>query len=375
MDKGRRLVSKSYGHGRIIVIWSALFCFLQVWRRELAPTATDSGRGFTIRQVSSSLFQRGIEARSAKLACRARKAAAAAKAADTAEEDSKPKKKRRGKAAPKPSDAERTADGGAAPGAWEKKRDQMLLAAVRIESHGGTQGSGFVISASANGTFVLTNHHVIRDSIHQHDRWDPVAESSKKVDRFMPVTVESFDYDERGRHLRTVQTAADIVAYSMFGDKWSFEGDLALVKLKAPITNPAATVIDEGDFDEVRALDEIIMFGCPDASELPLPTTGHVASMSEQRAGIGLMLSQVFGNPGSSGSAVFRYSEERSRYEVIAIHSLTDSRGSLTDVGRGCFLRLAIQAPDIHKFLRLHKMGHLLGLETDQSNESQAQSA
>ena len=30
------------------------------------------------------------------------------------------------------------------------------------------------------------------------------------------------------------------------------EGDLALVKLKAPITNPAATVIDEGDFDEAR---------------------------------------------------------------------------------------------------------------------------
>ncbi|CAE7264066.1 unnamed protein product [Symbiodinium sp. CCMP2456] len=157
----------------------------------------------------------------------------------------------------------------------------------------------------------------------------------------------------------------------MYGDKWSFEGDLALLKLKAPLTNPAAAVIDEGDFDEVRALDEIIMFGCPDASELPLPTTGHVASMSEQRAGIGLMLSQVFGNPGSSGSAVFRYSEKRSRYEVIAIHSLTDSRGSLTDVGRGCFLRLAIQAPEIHKFLRLHKMSHLLGLETGQSNESQ----
>ena len=60
------------------------------------PAATDSGRGFIIRQVSSSLVQRDIEARSAKLACRARKAAAAAKAADTAEEDSKPKKKRRG---------------------------------------------------------------------------------------------------------------------------------------------------------------------------------------------------------------------------------------------------------------------------------------
>ncbi|CAE7238548.1 unnamed protein product, partial [Symbiodinium pilosum] len=259
--------------------------------------------------------------------------------------------------------------------AWEQKRDQMLLAAVRVVSHGGTQGSGFVVSSSQNGTFVLTNHHVIRDSIQQSDRWDPIAQSSKKVDRFMPVKVESFDYDERGRHVRTVQTAADIVAYSMYGDKWTFEGDLALVKLKAPISNPAALVIAADDFDEVRALDEIIMFGCPDASELPLPSTGHVASLSEERAGIGLMLSQVFGNPGSSGSAVFRYSERRSRYEVVAIHSLTDSRGSLTDVGRGCFLRLAIQAPEIHKFLRLHKMEHLVGLETGQSNESQVQSA
>ena len=70
---------------------------------------------------------------------------------------------------------------------------------------------------------------------------------------------------------------------------------------------------------------------------------GHVASLSEQRAGIGLMLSQasaswgcvvffierftrrfaqVFGNPGSSGSAVFRFSPERQRYEA-AVPGLT----------------------------------------------------
>mmetsp|Transcript_52160 Transcript_52160/g.121734 ORF Transcript_52160/g.121734 Transcript_52160/m.121734 type:complete len:314 (-) Transcript_52160:65-1006(-) len=267
-------------------------------------------------------------------------------------------------------------DGPAAPVAnppWTWKRDQMMMPAVRIVSYAGTQGSGFVLATNENGTFVLTNHHVIRDSIHQHDRWDPISQSSKKVDRFMPVKVESFEYDERGKHLRTVRTAADIVAYSMYGDKWSFEGDLALVKLKAPLSStPFVSVIEEEDFHEVRALDEVIMWGCPDASELPLPSTGHVASISEERAGIGLMLSQVFGNPGSSGSAVFRYSATRARYEVIAIHCLTDSRGSLTDVGRGCFLRLAIQAPEIRKFLRLHGLDHLLGTEAGQSNQSQA---
>merc|ERR1719188_675816 len=98
-------------------------------------------------------------------------------------------------------------------------------------------------------------------------------------------------------------------------------------------------------------LDEVIMVGCPDGCERPLPTTGHVASMTEERAGVGLLLSQVFGNPGISGSAVYRFSRDRGRYEAIAIHSMVDSRGSLADAGGGSFLRLAVPAPALHAFL------------------------
>eukprot|EP00434_Breviolum_minutum_P040363 symbB.v1.2.035862.t2/scaffold4911.1/size32999/3 len=218
---------------------------------------------------------------------------------------------------------------------WETRRDQMILPAAKVISAEGKQGSAFIISDTAkNGTYVLTCHHVIRDCIKQNDRWDPLEKSSKKVEQLLPVSVETFRYDGHGRHLQTVTTSADIVAYSLFGDQWSFEGDLALLKLKVPVEITAASLISEQHFeDEVRALDEVVMVGCPDASEVPLPSTGHVASLSEVRAGIGLMLSQVFGNPGSSGSAVYRFSPERSRYEVIALHSLTDGRGSLTNVG------------------------------------------
>ncbi|CAK9041038.1 Hypothetical protein SCF082_LOCUS23763 [Durusdinium trenchii] len=42
---------------------------------------------------------------------------------------------------------------------------------------------------------------------------------------------------------------------------------------------------------------------------------------------------EVMGNPGSSGSAVYRFSPERSRYEAIALHALMDFRGKLTDEG------------------------------------------
>jgi len=166
--------------------------------------------------------------------------------------------------------------------------------------------------------------------------------------------VQVFRYDDRGRHVQTVTTSAQIVGYTQYGDEWDFEGDLALLKLQVNLDDlPHSTLIGEQEFmDEVRTLDEIVMVGCPDGSELPLPTTGHIASLTEERAGVSLLLSQVFGNQGSSGSAVYRFSPERGTYEVIAIHSMVDSRGSITGATRGSFLRLAIPAPAIHGFLR-----------------------
>lgn len=247
----------------------------------------------------------------------------------------------------------------------------MILPATRVTSAEGKAGSGFVLSDSSNGTYVLTCHHLVRDCIRQSDRWDPSEKSSKKVEQLLPCTVETFRYDPNGRHLQTVKTSAEIVAYCLYGDEWTFEGDLALLKLKAPVEIPAVHLISEEDFlKEVRPLDPVIMVGCPDASEVPFPTTGHVASLSDVRAGIGLMLSQVMGNPGSSGSAVYRFSPERSRYEAIALHALMDFRGKLTDEGHGSFLRLGVQAPEIHKFLRLHQFSHLVQQEMAEEAEA-----
>ncbi|CAE8595597.1 unnamed protein product, partial [Polarella glacialis] len=137
----------------------------------------------------------------------------------------------------------------------------MILPAARIVTPTGTQGSGFVVAHSEGATYVLTNHHVIRDCIQQNDRWDPVDKSSKKVEQLLPVSVETFRYDERGRHLQTVTTSAEIAAYTVYGDKWSFEGDLALLKLKIPLEGvPAVHVMAETTFvEEVRMLDEVIM--------------------------------------------------------------------------------------------------------------------
>lgn len=244
------------------------------------------------------------------------------------------------------------------PPSWEQRRDHMIFPAARIVSPTGTVGSGFVIASTpaSNATYVITNHHVIQGAIQQVDRWDPVDKSSKKVERLQTVSVETFRYDGRGRHLQTVKTSAEVVAYSQYGDQWSFEGDLALLRLLVPLQDKSvARLITEDNFlSDVHLLDDVVMVGCPDGNEIPLPTTGHVASMTEERAGVGLLLSQVFGNPGSSGSAVYRYSHERGAYEVIAVHSMVDFRGSLTDKGQGSFLRLAVPAPVIHTFLQRH---------------------
>merc|ERR1719311_2002065 len=174
------------------------------------------------------------------------------------------------------------------------RSSQVIGPAARVETPGGSTGSGFVMANSAeNGTYVLTNHHVIQSCIEQHDRWDPVEKSSSKVERLMPVDVSLYKYDDRGRHTQTVVTTADIVAYSQYGDQCNFEGDLAVLKLRSPVAEvPAARVIVSDDFDaDVRVLDDIVMVGCPEGSGLPLPTTGNVASLTEERADISLVLS------------------------------------------------------------------------------------
>lgn len=238
----------------------------------------------------------------------------------------------------------------------------MILPAARIATQQGTLGSGFVVASNASGTYVITNHHVIRDSIQQSDFWDPVKKSSEKRERLQPVDVQTFRYDERGLHTQTVSTSAEIVAYTQYGDEWDFEGDMAVLKLRATVEGmPSANVMSEEDFlAEVRPLDDIVMVGCPDGSRLPVPTTGHVASLSEERGSVGLLLSQIFGNPGSSGSAVYRYSPEREQYELIAVHSMVDSRGKLTDTGKGHFLRVAVPVPKIHEFLKAHGLSSLV---------------
>lgn len=265
----------------------------------------------------------------------------------------------------------------------------MILPAARVVTPDGTLGSAFVVASSENGTYVLTCHHVIKSCIQQVDNWDSLDKSSKKIERTLPVNVEIFKYDDRGRHTQTVVTSAEILAYSQYGDKWDFQGDLALLKLRSTVQGcEAALVMHQDHFEnEVRVLDEVVMVGCPDGSNLPLPTTGHIASLTEERAGVGLLLSQVFGNPGSSGSAVYRYSSERGRYEIIALHSMTDSRGSLTDVGRGNFLRLAVPAPTLRGFLQRHGYDHLVevheqveddtdaGAEKEEGSEEQSRDA
>lgn len=250
----------------------------------------------------------------------------------------------------------------------------MILPTTRIKTHTGTQGTGFAIGCNENGTFVLTNHHVVQDCIQQDDRWDPVDKSSKKVERLRPVNVEVFKYDERGTHIQTVITSADVVAYTQYGDEWDFEGDIALLQLKVAVDGlPCACLIAEDDYlDEVRTLDDVVMIGCPGGAKTPIATKGHIASIELQRAGMGLLLSHVFGNPGSSGSPVYRFSEDRGVYEVIAIHSLADFTGKLTDDGRGTFLRQAVTAPDIHGFLKRHGFEGLVSMKEVLSDSDNA---
>ena len=65
-----------------------------------------------------------------------------------------------------------------------QKHEQMFYPTVRVRTKK-AGGSGTVVYSKKNKgevyTYVITNHHVIKDSVHLEKKWDPVLK--RKVDK------------------------------------------------------------------------------------------------------------------------------------------------------------------------------------------------
>ena len=202
-----------------------------------------------------------------------------------------------------------------------QQHEQMFYPTVRVRTKK-AGGSGTVVYSEEYKdevyTYIITNQHVIDDSVHIEKRWDPVLK--RKVDKEIldTVYVEYFKYNNYSHTVGSFAVEADIVAYSEVdgGQDW------ALLRMR-DTENKAdwvANMFPLDDIENVHIFDDCYAVGAS-LGHPPVASNGMITYMDDEIDHYKYWMSSaptIFGN---SGGAVYRWSSNRKKYEYIGIPS------------------------------------------------------
>ena len=202
-----------------------------------------------------------------------------------------------------------------------QKHEQMFYPTVRVRTKK-AGGSGTVVYSEKYNdevyTYVITNHHVISDSVHVEKKWDPVLK--RKVDKEILDTtyVEFFRYNNYSHTVGSFAVEADIVAYSEVdgGQDWA----LLRVRDKENTADWVANMFPLNDIENVHIFDDCFAVGAS-LGHPPVASNGMITYMDDEIEHYKYWMSSaptIFGN---SGGAVYRWSDNRKQYEYIGIPS------------------------------------------------------
>ena len=202
-----------------------------------------------------------------------------------------------------------------------QKHEQMFYPTVRVRTKK-AGGSGTVVySQEYNGevyTYVITNHHVVADSVKVEKKWDSVLK--RKVDKEIldTVFVEFFRYNNYSHTVGSFAVEADIVAYSEVdgGQDWA----LLRVRDKENKADWVANMFKLKELENIHIFDEVFAVGAS-LGHPPVASDGHISYMDDEIDHYKYWMSSaptIFGN---SGGAVYRWSGDNKQYEYIGIPS------------------------------------------------------
>ena len=202
-----------------------------------------------------------------------------------------------------------------------QKHEQMFYPTVRVRTKK-AGGSGTVVYSKKHKdevyTYVITNHHVIADSVHLEKKWDPVLK--RKIDKEIldTVYVEFFRYNNYSHTVGSFAVEADIVAYSEVegGQDWA----LLRVRDKENTADWVANMFPLDDLENVHIFDETYAVGAS-LGHPPVASNGMITYMDDEIEHYKYWMSSaptIFGN---SGGAVYRWSGTRKQYEYIGVPS------------------------------------------------------
>ena len=202
-----------------------------------------------------------------------------------------------------------------------QKHEQMFYPTVRVRTKK-AGGSGTVVYSEKYNdevyTYVITNHHVIADSVKIEKKWDPVLK--RKVDKEIldTVFVEFFRYNNYSHTVGSFAVEADIVAYSEVdgGQDWA----LLRVRDKENTADWVANMFQLKELENIHIFDEVYAVGAS-LGHPPVASDGHISYMDDEIDHYKYWMSSaptIFGN---SGGAVYRWNDDNKQYEYIGIPS------------------------------------------------------
>ena len=202
-----------------------------------------------------------------------------------------------------------------------QKHEQMFYPTVRVRTKK-AGGSGTVVYSKKHGeevhTYVITNHHVIADSVKIEKKWDSVLKRKTDKEKLDTVFVEFFRYNNYSHTVGSFAVQADIVAYSEVegGQDWA----LLRVRDKENTADWVANLFPLDDLDNVHIFDETYAVGAS-LGHPPVASNGMITYMDDEIDSYKYWMSSaptIFGN---SGGAVYRWSGTRKQYEYIGVPS------------------------------------------------------
>ena len=202
-----------------------------------------------------------------------------------------------------------------------QKHEQMFYPTVRVRTKK-AGGSGTVVYSKKHKdevyTYVITNHHVIADSVKIEKKWDSVLKRKVDKEKLDTVFVEFFRYNNYSHTVGSFAVEADIVAYSEVdgGQDWA----LLRVRDKENTADWVANMFPLDDLDNVHIFDKSYAVGAS-LGHPPVASEGMITYMDDEIDSYKYWMSSaptIFGN---SGGAVYRWSDNRKQYEYIGIPS------------------------------------------------------
>ena len=237
------------------------------------------------------------------------------------------------------------------------KHHQMLYTTVLLSAGTGT-GSGTVIfsgKVDVDGkmevhTLILTNHHVIKRSIHIKEEWDPRAKKEIKKETRDLVEAFWFEYNDYSIMVGKTGRRAEIIAYDA-------NTDLAVVRLidTERFVEDVANLMPLEDrlhqFEKVYAVGAGLGFP-------PFSTDGTVGFNDGLWKGNRYVLTTapiIFGN---SGGALFRWSDTSNSYELVGVPSAVSNAG-FSAGGPVAHMAWSIPIETVYKVLESNYLCHI----------------